>query len=327
MGTTSSASVRQWLRRYEVRPKKRWGQTFLTDPRVPARLLELWDLKAGLRVLEIGAGAGALTLPLLARGLKVVAVERDRLLCRLLRDRVREECPGTNLCILEQDILTLDPGETLMRASHVESSRGPADTQPQQMAGEKCVPIGTDFPDRWVLVGNLPYAITGSLLKWVVRNRGWFSWASLMLQREVALRLMAAPGSKAYGSLTLWVGFHFRVEKELAVDAASFWPMPKVTSLVLRLTPRAKPPVDVPSGAMLETVVRAAFSHRRKVLAGSLARGLGVHRRRVEDALSAAGIGPRLRAEECSLEDFAALTRSLAAGWAEEGETAWHRKE
>jgi 16S rRNA (adenine1518-N6/adenine1519-N6)-dimethyltransferase len=164
-------------------------------------------------------------------------------------------------------------------------------------------------------VGNLPYAITSPILDWAVRHRHGFAWAALMMQREVAARLLAGPDSGNYGSLTVWVGYHFRVEKEMAVGAANFWPMPKVESAVVRLRPHAAPPVEVPSARALERVVRAAFSHRRKMIAGSLSRGMEVERAAVEGALREAGIDPRRRAESCSLEEFAALTRCLwAAG-------------
>jgi 16S rRNA (adenine1518-N6/adenine1519-N6)-dimethyltransferase len=163
-------------------------------------------------------------------------------------------------------------------------------------------------------VGNLPYAITSPILDWAGRHRGWFAWASFMLQREVALRLLAQPGTSAYGSLTLRIGYRFRIERELAVGAANFWPMPKVESLVAQLHPYEEPPVEVPSEAALERVVRAAFSHRRKVLGGSLARGLGRDRAEIDEVLREAGIDPRRRAQTCTLEEFAALARRLPGG-------------
>ncbi len=291
--------MREWLRRYGIKPRKAWGQHFLVNPRIPERLIAGWDLDPETGVLEIGAGAGALTLPLLARGLEIVAVEKDRLLCDLLRRRIREECSRARVRVLEQDILALEPGEAL---------------------------AWPGSPERWVLVGNLPYAITTGILEWAIRVRKLFAWVSFMVQREYAARILATPGCASYGSLTLWVGFHFRPEKEMAVSAANFWPMPRVDSVVLRLWPRLEPPVDVPSGAVFERVVRAAFSHRRKVLGGSLSRGLGLERRLVEKALCGAGIATRKRAQECSLEEFAALTRSLAAGWTKKGGDPWDRR-
>ena len=292
---TGAPGERAWLRRGEIRPRRGWGQCFLINARIPERLVAGWNLDAGTGVLEIGAGAGALTLPLLARGLSVVAVERDARLCELLRERAAVAgLPGT-LRVVGGDILTLSPAAVLAATG---AAPGPA---PE--------------PECWVVVGNLPYAITSPILGWAVRHRRWFAWAALMMQREVAARLLAGPDSSNYGSLTVWVGYHFRVEKEMAVGAANFWPMPKVESAVVRLRPHAAPPVEVPSARALERVVRAAFSHRRKMIAGSLSRGMEAERAAVEGALREAGIDPRRRAESCTLEEFAALTRRLwAAG-------------
>ncbi len=285
-------SERDWLRQHGVRPRRGWGQCFLINPRIPERLVAAWNLDAGTGVLEIGAGAGALTLPLLARGLTVVAVERDRQLCEILRERASGAGgPGT-LRIVAQDVRGFEPASVLRGA--------PAPRAPR-------------WPERWVAVGNLPYALTSPILEWTVRHREHFAWAAFMVQREVAARLLADPGGRAYGSLTVWLRYHFRLEKEIAVGAANFWPMPKVESAVVRLWPHGAPPVEVPAGAQLERVARAAFSHRRKMLGGSLALGLAADRGPIEAALREAGLDPRRRAESCTLEEFAALTRRLAA--------------
>ncbi len=298
---------RDWLRRAEVRPRRGWGQCFLINARIPERLVAAWNLPPDTGVLEIGAGAGAMTLPLLARGLTVVAVERDERLCALVHERATLARPAGTLRLVCRNVLELEPGSVL-RASGWPAGREPAEAGPA---------VTEPWPARWVVVGNLPYAITSPILEWAVRHRRWFDWAAFMLQREVAARLLARPGSGEYGSLTVWVGYHFRVEKEMAVGAANFWPMPKVESTVVRLRPHEAPPVEVPSARALERVVRAAFSHRRKMIGGSLSRGLEVDRDAVEAALHEAGIDPRRRAESCSLGEFAALTRSLwAAGLA-----------
>ncbi len=299
---SAGPDTRAWLRHHGIRPRRHWGQNFLVNPGVTERLVRGWDLGPDTGVLEIGSGAGALTMPLLARGLTVVAVERDRDLCALLarrRDAEGGAHGAGDLRIIGQDVLTLEPSVELDRP-------------------------GT--PRRWVLVGNLPYAITAPILKWTVRHRERFDWAALMMQREVAGRLLAVPGSGAYGSLTLWVGYHFRVERELAVGAANFWPMPKVESVVVRLTPHGEPPVGVPSAEAFERTVRGAFSHRRKMIAGSLARGLGLDREAATAALRTAGIDPRRRAETCSMEELAALTRELVAGGNLEGDGACGKK-
>jgi len=277
----------QWLREAGIRPRKAWGQNFLINPRIATRLIEGWNLAPGARVCEIGAGAGSLTLPLLARGARVVAVERDAALAELLQRRAREECPAGELHVLAADILEMELPMLL-------------ETLPDAGA---CV-----------LVGNLPYAITTPILEWAGRGRAGYAWASFMVQREYGERLTAAPGSAAYGSLSVWAAYRFALRRELSVGAANFWPRPKVESVVLRLTPHGRPPVVVPGEEALERVVRAAFGQRRKMIGGALAHGLRLPRARVDGALAAAGIEPRQRAETCSLEQFAALTRALEAG-------------
>lgn len=288
--------MRTWLRRYGIRPRKAWGQSFLVDPAIAERMVDSWNLSPGTGVLEIGAGAGALTLPLIARGATVIAVERDGRLCELLRERIAAEAPEGDARVVEADILAFDPSPVLTGAQ------------------------------RWILAGNLPYAITTPILEWAIGHREHFAWAAFMVQREVGDRLLAEPGTKAYGSFTVWMDYHVEVRRELSVGARCFWPIPKVDSVVLRLTTRARPPVDVPGAPALERVVRAAFSHRRKVLGGSLARGLGLERAAVDQVLREAGIDPRCRAEECSITEFAALTRALVAEAMLKGGGPWQRK-
>lgn len=279
-------SEKHWLREQGVRPRRRWGQHFLTNPRIIERVLEAWALPPRARLLEIGPGAGALTLPLLAAGHRVAAVERDGRLCALLRGRVAAQLPRANFTLLEGDILDLDPAAP---------------------------PLELPARRGWRLVGNLPYAVTSQILGWSVRYKRHFRWASFMVQREYAERLRAQPGNRTYGSLTVWVGFHFTVARELRVGPENFWPRPRVDSEILRLCPHARPPVRVPSERELQRVVRAAFGQRRKMLVGALSGGLALSRDRVLAALAAAGIDPRQRAETCDLRQFAALTRAIAA--------------
>jgi 16S rRNA (adenine1518-N6/adenine1519-N6)-dimethyltransferase len=275
----------QWLRGAGVRPRKAWGQCFLIQPGVARRLVEGWGLPPGAAVLEIGAGAGSLTLPLLEGGARVVGVERDARLASLLEERVRAECPAASCRVVAADVLSVDPGELIAESP---------------------------WPGPWHLVGNLPYAITTPILEWTARHRARFAWASFMVQREYGARLLARPGGGAYGALTVWAGYRFALRRELAVGAAGFWPRPKVDSVVVRLLPHAAPPVEAVDEGALERVVRAAFGQRRKVMGGALAHGLRLPRERVEAALVASGIGPRQRAEECDLARFAALARELA---------------
>lgn len=282
-GASAPHGTREWLRAAGIRPRKAWGQNFLINARLAEGIVAGWDLAPGAAVIEIGAGAGSLTMPLLARGSRVTAIERDEALCELLRARVAAECPGAALDLHAGDVLAFDPRDW-----------------------------GARHGGAGVLVGNLPYALTTPILEWAGRHRGLFRWIAFMVQREYGERLLAAPGEEAYGSLTLWARCRFALRRQLVVKPANFWPIPKVDSLVVALAPLAAPPVEVPSLELFERVVRAAFSERRKMLAAPLARGLGLARGRVEEALAGSGVDPRKRAEACSLEELAALARALA---------------
>lgn len=282
----AQASERAVLRRLGIRPRKSWGQHFLVDRSVAQRMLHAWSLPPRSRVLEIGGGAGALTLPLLSAGHRVTVVEKDERLSALLRERAQSLEPNAELVVVTADVLDLDP------------------TLP---------PLASRDQNKWILVGNLPYVITTAILEWTIRQRAYVSWASFMVQREYAARILAQPGTGAYGSLTVWIGYHFETRRELEVGPASFWPAPKVSSSVVRLVPRAAPPVAVPGSALLERVVRAAFSQRRKMLLGALSGGLDRPRPEVAGLLAAAGVDSRKRAEQCTLVEFAAITRELYA--------------
>ena len=279
------------LRAMGVVARKQWGQNFLIQPGVAERLVASWDLRPGSGVFEIGAGAGALTARLLAQGARVWAIERDPRLCGLLRDRFACEIGDGQLALIEADVLALTASDL-------------------EVAGA----------GRPVLVGNLPYAITTPIIEWTIRHAKRFIWCSFMVQREYGHRLVATAGSRAYGSLTLWAGYRFRVEKEMAVGASCFWPMPKVESVVVRLTPWERPPVEVPSAADYERVVRAAFAHRRKMLAGALAHALDLSRDAVHAIVRSAGLDPRVRAEQCDAAAFAALARAYRAARDEEAD-------
>jgi 16S rRNA (adenine1518-N6/adenine1519-N6)-dimethyltransferase len=225
-----------------------------------------------------------LTLPLLARGLTVVAVEKDLRLCEVLAEKVNRECKRGELRLIHQDILSLDPQEGL---------------------------CWDGAPKRWICVGNLPYSISTPAMEWIIAQRRHFEWASFMVQREYGERIVAPAGSKTYGSLSVFMAYHFRCEKLMDVDAANFWPVPKVNSVVMILHPHREPPVDIPSLAVMEKVVRTGFSQRRKMMAGTISKGLGIPRDRLEAAMIEAGIALNARPEVCDLNQFAALTRIL----------------
>jgi 16S rRNA (adenine1518-N6/adenine1519-N6)-dimethyltransferase len=270
--------LREVIRRHGLIAKKSLGQNFLLDLNLAARIARAAGNLAGVTVLEIGSGPGALTRALLTLGAaRVIAVERDDRAIAALQ-QIAERCPG-RLDIVAADALTFDP-RTLLDGGPVR------------------------------IVANLPYNIATALLVSFVTIEPWPPWyqtAILMFQREVAQRIVAAPGSKTYGRLSVLAQWRCETRILFDVNPAAFVPQPKVTSSLVELRPRNAPlPCD---RRLLETVTQAAFGQRRKMLRQSL-RSLGVD---VAALLSVAGLSPTARAEDISVAGFAALARALAA--------------
>jgi len=264
--------LREVIRRHGLTPKKSLGQNFLFDLNLTARIARAAEPLENITVVEIGPGPGGLTRALLALGARrVVAIERDQRAIAALEE-IGARYPG-RLEIVAGDALRIDPRDQL-------------------------------GPERARVVANLPYNIaTALLIGWLTAEPWppWYDSLLLMFQREVAERIVATPGSKSYGRLSVLAGW--RTEAKLLFDVApsAFVPPPKVTSSVVRLTPR---PVPLPCQSIaLQRVTEAAFGQRRKMLRQSL-KTLGVD---AGALLSEAGIEPTARAEEIPVEGFVAL--------------------
>lgn len=259
-------------------PRKRYGQHFL-EPAWVAKVIDVIHATKDDTFLEIGPGRGALTRPLAARAGHVVAVEIDRDLSAAL---VGEDIP--NVRVIESDFLELDLENALKD-----------ERRPVRVAG------------------NLPYNVSSpilfGLLKIAAGGR-FFRDATLMLQKEVADRLVAGPGGKEYGSLAIQVALTADVEKVLTLPPGAFRPPPKVTSAVVRL--RFRPPaVDVGDARVFERIVRGIFLQRRKTLGNALrpvADSLGLPSAQL---LERAGVDGRLRPEALTLADIARLSRAV----------------
>ncbi len=271
------------------RPRKRFGQHFLA-PAWAQKIVAAIAPAPGDVILEIGPGTGALTTPLAATGVPVLAVEVDR---DLVADLARRVPP--NVTIVSGDIMTVDVVPYLYGLG---TQQSPADT-------------GRPQPVRRVrVVGNLPYNLTSPILFRLAKlqeHHGVFFDATLMVQREVADRLAAKPRSKDYGVLTVTMQLTGRMDKLLDLPPGAFKPAPKVWSSVIRLT-FGPPAVRISDRPLFEKVVKAAFGQRRKTLANSL-RGLVTE---PNDVLRAAGIDPRRRPETLSLEELARVTDAWA---------------
>lgn len=262
-----------------LRPRRRFGQHFLCDRAVVERIVRTAALGQGTTVLEIGPGLGALTEALAACAARVHAIEIDRDLAARLRERFAAQPWVT---VHEGDVLALPLGEIVPE------------------------------PDA-VVVANLPYNISTPILFRLLEQRARFPRAVLMLQREVALRLTARPGSRTWGVLPVLIQTWGDVQFALAVSRHSFLPRPRVDSAVVTIAWRREPCVSLEDPLLFRAVVRAAFGQRRKTLRnalGALAAGRGVA---IEAVLDAARIDPRARAEVLTLEDFARIARAIGS--------------
>lgn len=283
---TSPAQLAQLFRRHSFRPKKRFGQNFLVDRNVLNKILDAADIHEGDCVLEIGPGAGTLTLALAERGANVVAVEVDRHLIAILQEVLADH---PNARVVNADILGLDLHSLL--AEHFDEQ-------------------------RVKIIGNLPYYITSPIISQLLLARPGIERIVLMVQKEVAERMKASAGTKDFGSLTVFVQFHAEVEIIAHVSKNVFQPPPEVSSAILRLTPRSAPPVQVPSEEVFFDVVHCAFGQRRKTLLNSLSDcpALGLSKEQVAEILRDADIDPSRRAETLPLADFARIACRLASG-------------
>jgi 16S rRNA (adenine1518-N6/adenine1519-N6)-dimethyltransferase len=252
------------------------GQHFLRDPEIARAIVDLVAPTTGDLVVEIGPGQGALTGELARRAGQVVALEVDRTLI----ERLRGAFPAID--VRDADAREWDWG-SLAR------------------------PAG----GRTLVVGNLPYSVGTAILTALARAPRAIDAMALMLQREVAERVAAAPGGKTYGSLSIYVQLNWRVELAMRVPPGAFRPPPKVESAVLRLAPLPAPRAQLADERRFEAVVRAAFAQRRKTLANALASGLGVAVATARQAAAAAGVDPGRRAETLNIQEFAEVARRL----------------
>ena len=269
--------LRDVIRRHDLRAKKSLGQNFLLDLNLTARIARAAGPLDGITVVEIGPGPGGLTRALLANGARrVIAIERDERALAALAE-IAAHYPG-RLDVVAGDALDIDP-------------------RPRVDGG----------PAR--IVANLPYNIaTALLVSWLTLEPGppWYDRLVLMFQREVALRITAAPGTESYGRLAVLAGWRSQARILFDIAASAFVPPPKVTSSLVELIPRAEPLACDPRA--LQRITQAAFGQRRKMLRQSL-KSLGVD---PLDLLGAAGIEPTARAEEIPVAGFVALARAFA---------------
>lgn len=276
-------TIKELLSRHGFSFSKALGQNFLVNPTVCPRMAESSGAGQGVGVLEIGPGIGVLTQELCQLADKVVAVELDKRLLPVLDETLAE---FDNIKIVNADVLKLDLNRL----------------------------IAEEFDGLEVVVcANLPYYITSPVIMKLLEDRLPVTAVTVMVQKEAAQRICAPVGSRESGAVTVSVNYYAKPELLFHVSAGSFMPAPKVDSAVIRLDILQEPPVDCDRAAFFR-VVKAAFAQRRKVIANSLSAGLGISKSNAAALLEQAGIAPNARAEQLSLQDFAAIARQLNGG-------------
>ena len=253
------------------------GQNFIVNPSVCPRIAEMGGVTPERGVIEVGAGFGVLTAELARRGKKVVCVEIDSRLLPILDETLAD---FDNVKIINQDILKTDLPKL----------------------------IAEEFPGMEVVVcANLPYYITSPILMSLLEQRLPVRSITVMVQKEAAQRICAAPGTREAGAISAAIRYYSEPQVLFQVSRGSFMPSPDVDSTVIRLDVRQQPPVQVDREAVLFEVVRGAFGQRRKTILNTLSSALNCPKEQLREILAKAGVKETARAEELTLSDFAAV--------------------
>ena len=276
--------VRDFFALNQTRPKKQLGQNFLVNPEVLKIITEAGELTDTDTVIEIGAGLGCLTEVLVRCAKRVIAVEVDELLYKALAAQFSID-PRVQL--LNADILKLELNSLLS------DSTGNATTTLK-------------------VIANLPYSITTPILWKLLSHHKEIHNCVLMMQKEVAERIVAGPGGKDYGALTIGVGYRADTALISTLSPENFYPAPKVDSALLKLTMRENPKVAVDDEELFFKIVRTAFRTRRKMLKNTLTRGRLAPAEVLAAAFEELGIAPQRRPETLDITEFAALTNFLS---------------
>lgn len=258
-----------------MKRKPKLGQNFLTDPAAALAIVDALGDVSNRTVIEIGPGAGAITEILATRARRLIAVELDRALADQLRARLPQ------IEVLEADILTVD-------------------------LNALC-----ESEEKLRVIGNLPYYITSPILSHLFKHHAVVNTAVVMMQREVADRVLTSPGSRDYGVLSATAQLYARVERVLDLPPSAFMPPPEVHSTVLRLTMHSRFAELGIEPELFLAFLRQCFAHKRKTLAKNF-RAAGFNSSRIMQALQESGIAPTARAEEINLERMAGLWKHLA---------------
>lgn len=294
--------IRELLAAHQLQPKHKWGQNFLHDQNHMRRIIAAAALQPGDGVLEVGAGTGSLTESLLEAGARVVAVEIDADLAPILHQRL--DGFGDQVAIHIGDVMAdkrhLDPA-VMAKLQNVVAESEPHSTEIRNPKSEMPHQDGSNRQDQgtppFKLIANLPYGVASPLLSTLALDHPAMELAMVMVQREVADRLTAGPGSKQYGALGVLVQAMCHVDRLSALPGSCFWPQPKVGSAVVQLVRRDEPLADDP--AALTKLLHTLFSKRRKQLKAILG----------ADTPLPAGVEPTARPEQLTVDQLIELSR------------------
>ena len=281
MKLTDSEYIRELLGRHGFRFSKSLGQNFLTAAWVPEDIAAAGVPEEGMGVLEVGPGIGCLTRELSKRAERVMSIELDKALKPILAETLAD-CK--NVEVLFGDALKLDLAA---------------------LAEEKLGGL------KKTVCANLPYNVTSPLLTAFIQA-GCFDSITVMIQREVARRICAAPGCSDYGAFGIFVQWHMETELLFDVPPSCFMPQPKVTSSVIRLKKRREHPAQVEDEKLMFRIIRAAFNQRRKTLVNALSSQLGgITKEQVEEAIANCGFDTRIRGEALNIGGFAKISDKI----------------
>ena len=283
MNLTDISTIKTLCAAHGFSLSKEFGQNFIVNPGICPKIAEAAGIDERFGVLEVGPGVGVLTKELARRAKKVVAVEVDKRLPPLLAETLAEY---ENVTVVEGDVLKVDLAAL----------------------------IRDEFPGLRVAVcANLPYYITSPIVMKLLEERLPIEHITVMVQKEAADRLSAAPGTRAAGAVTYAVHYYAAPRTLFTVQPGSFYPPPKVTSAVIQLRLHEAPPVTPRSAEAMFRVIRAAFSQRRKTAANAASAGLPLPKEAAAEALAAGGVPPTAWPEQLTLQNYADVSDALFA--------------
>ena len=288
--------------KHNFKISKSLGQNFLTDQNIIEKILDGAQIEEGDFVIEIGPGMGVLTAAASERASKVLAIEIDKNLLPILADTLSEY---ENVEIIHGDVLKQDLNALI--AQSLDSS----DSAKHNTEQGSVAPTGN--ANNVKIIGNLPYYITTPIIMKILEEKTQAHSLTIMMQKEVAERINARPGTKAYGAITVAINYYCTVHHIADVHRSVFIPKPNVDSQVLRLDIRETPPVHVESEKVFFACIKAGFGQRRKTLLNSLTGVHGLEKQEVLEALQKAKIDPTRRAETLDLSEFATLANCIVA--------------